>query len=300
GRGVWLRGTAGAGGTATPLPPNEILVQVDPEGRPLVNVSVGGGPTASVLFDTGSTGLLLTPQDVDVAKLGPVTGPPGHVDYEINSDSFKTVYYNTYTAPVDLGNGIVTAPITVAVATSATETINGGTPTPLSLDSFPSVMGVGPNDGHPFSDPVTAALPGTLSQGELINEPAGVVEFGPNPLTPVASLPGAPHTADLQVQLGTGPLQTVSDTMVDSGGKTGSIPASLVPGFAQGTTLPAGTTFTVYTSTGHELYTETVTAPYTPVVASNGNPFNTGNYPFTLGPIYISNSPAGGETIFDF
>ncbi|OBH06244.1 hypothetical protein A5696_23980 [Mycobacterium sp. E2699] len=299
GRGGWLWGTSGATGASTPLPANEILVQVDQFGRPIVNISIGGGPTAPVVFDTGSTGLVVPPQDVDLAKLGMSTGS-SQVTYEDNSSNFKTVYYNKYTTTVDLGNGIVTTPITVGVATSATQTINGGTPIQIPLSSLTAFLGVGPNDGHPFPDPVTLALPGNLSQGELINEPAGVVAFGPNPLTPVASVSGAPHTSGLQVQIDNGPLHTVSDSLIDSGGRAGSIPMSAAPNFPVDEPLPIGTTITVYTSTGQELYSQTVTAPYTPQVASSGNPFNSGNYPFTLEPIYVSNSPAGvGTTFFD-
>jgi len=300
GRGGWLSGVAGAAGACTPLPANEILVQVNQSGLPMVNVSVGGGPSASVVFDTGSTGLLVPPQDVDVSKLGPITGS-GHVSYSDSSNNVKTVYYDTYTAPVNFGNNIVTTPITVGVMTSATQTMNGGMPVNLPLSSLPGVLGVGPNDGRPFAQPVTSALPGALSQGELINEPAGVVQFGPNPLPPVQSLSGAPITADLQVQIGSGQLQTVPSSFIDAGGKAGSLPSFLVPGVPPGQTLPTGTTITVYTSTGQELYSETVAAPYTPVVATTPNPFNSGNYPFTLGPIYISNSPTGaGMTIFDY
>jgi len=50
----------------------------------------------------------------------------------------------------------------------------------------------------------------------------------------------------------------------------------------------------VYTSTDQELYSETITtanAPY--VVSSSGGIFNTGDYPFSQEPIYISNSPSG-------
>ena len=298
GRGGWLSGLAGAAGANTPLPANEILLQVDSSGRPLVNVSVGGGPTASVVFDAGSTGLLLPPQDVDLSKLGTPTGH-GSVVYADNTFSFKTIDYDTYTTTVDLGNNIVTTPISVGVMVSAMQT-NGNVTTNLPLSSLPGVLGVGPNGGPFHGHPVTQALPANLNVGELINEPAGVVEFGPNPLTPVASVTGAPHTADLQVQIGNGPLQTVAESLIDSGGKAGSVPSNLVPGLPVGQNLPDGTTITVYTSGGQALYTETVGGIYTPQVGNTGDPLNTGNYPFTLGPIYIDNTPVGGATIFDF
>jgi hypothetical protein len=63
--------------------------------------------------------------------------------------------------------------------------------------------------------------------------------------------------------------------------------------------VPAGTTITVYTSSG-ELYSETVTASDAPYVESSSDPFNTGNYVFSMDPIYILNSPSGvGTTVFD-
>lgn len=297
GHGGLLWGKAGAAGANTALPANDILVRVDQSGSPLVNISVGGGPTATVVLDTGSTGLLVPPQDVDLAKLGPPTGPGGQVRYGDNQYQYRLVNYDTYTAQVDFGNGIVTAPTTIAVATSATEYVNGN-PTNIPVSSVTAFLGVGPNDGYPFSSPVTQQLPGNLSQGELINEPAGLVQFGPNPLPPVATLSGAPHTSGLQVQIDNGPLHVVNDTMIDSGGKAGSVPLGLVPNLQVGEFLPAGTTLTFYTSSGHELYSQTVAAPYTPQVGQS-DPLNSGNFPFTQGPIYIDNSGAG-KTIFDF
>jgi hypothetical protein len=43
------------------------------------------------------------------------------------------------------------------------------------------------------TSPVTA-LPGSFGQGVLIDEPAGVMEFGANPLPSYASVSGAPVT----------------------------------------------------------------------------------------------------------
>ena len=103
----------------------------------------------------------------------------------------------------------------------------------------------------------------------------------------------------LEVQINNGPLQPVS-AFIDSGGLSGTIPSALMPNVPVGGAVPAGTTITVYNSTGQELYSETVTATNAPHVVSSGNPLNTGNYPFLLEPIYVSNSPGGvGTTIFD-
>ncbi|MEK0827013.1 hypothetical protein OSI32_23580, partial [Mycobacterium ulcerans] len=48
GLGGWLWGKAGAAGTGTPLPANEILMRVDQYGNPVVTISVGGGPGIAV------------------------------------------------------------------------------------------------------------------------------------------------------------------------------------------------------------------------------------------------------------
>jgi len=146
---------------------------------------------------------------------------------------------------------------------------------------------------------LTSALPGSLNEGVLIDEPQGLLEFGPNPLPAVASVSGAPMTT-LQVQINNGPLQTASGAFIDSGGLTGDITSNEVPSIPVGGTLPAGTTLTVYTSSDQELYSETITSANAPDVVSSSGIFNTGDYPFSQEPIYISNSPSGvGATVFD-
>ncbi|WP_261898626.1 PecA family PE domain-processing aspartic protease, partial [Mycobacterium marinum] len=299
GLGGWLWGQAGAAGTGTPLPANEILMRVDQYGNPVVTISVGGGPGIAVTVDTGASGLLVRPQDVNLQSLGTPTGS-GAVTYGNSSYAFNTVQYQTYQTTVNFGNGIVTNPTNVAVATSATQTINGVT-TSIPLSSLPLYLGIGPNNDFPLPDQVTAALPGDLNQGVLINTNLGYLQFGANPLTPVASVTGSPVT-DLQIQINNGPLQPATGSFIDSGGLYGTIPSSLIPGVPVGYSVPVGTTITVYTTDGVQLYSQTVTgSTNAPLVVPSNNPFNTGNYPFLLGPIFISNSPTGGgQTIFDF
>ncbi|BBC65423.1 hypothetical protein MMRN_23190 [Mycobacterium marinum] len=282
-----------------PLPANEILMRVDQYGNPVVTISVGGGPGIAVTVDTGASGLLVRPQDVNLQSLGTPTGS-GAVTYGNSSYAFNTVQYQTYQTTVNFGNGIVTDPTNVAVATSATQTINGVT-TSIPLSSLPLYLGIGPNNDFPLPDQVTAALPGDLNQGVLINTNLGYLQFGANPLTPVASVTGSPVT-DLQIQINNGPLQPATGSFIDSGGLYGTIPSSLIPGVPVGYSVPVGTTITVYTTDGVQLYSQTVTgSTNAPLVVPSNNPFNTGNYPFLLGPIYISNSPTGGgQTIFDF
>ena len=303
GLGGRLLGQAGAAGVSTPqaenetLPANETLLQVNQSGSPVVDISVGGGSTVPVTLDTGSTGVIVPIQDVNLQSLGASTGT-GAVTFGDSSDAFDTVHFETFVTTVNFGNGIVTTPTTVAVGTSVTETINGVT-TALPNSAIPAFVGIGPNDGFPLSTPVTAALPGTLNEGVLINEAQGVLEFGPNPLPAAVSVPGAPQTTTLEVQINNGPLQAVPDAFIDSGGLSGTIPSNLIPSVPVGDRLPAGTTITVFSSS-QELFSETVTAANDPSVVSSGNPFNTGNFPFSLDPIFISNSPSGvGTTIFD-
>jgi hypothetical protein len=297
GRGGLLGGHAGATGASTPLPANETVISVNQYGDAILNISVAGGPSVGAIVDTGSTGLLIPRTDVNLASLGASTGQ-GTVIYGDSLNS-ETVNYKTYLTTVNLGNGIATAPTSVDVAMSASQTINGGTATPVPVASIITVLGIGPNDGNPISAPLTLALPGNLNEGVLIDEPQGLLEFGPNPLTALASVSGAPMTT-LQVQINNGPLQTASGAFIDSGGLTGDITSTEVPSVPVGGTLPAGTTLTVYTSSDQELYSETITSANAPYVVPSSGIFNTGDYPFSQEPIYISNSPNGvGATVFD-
>jgi hypothetical protein len=62
--------------------------------------------------------------------------------------------------------------------------------------------------------------------------------------------------------------------------------------------VPAGTVVSVYTNTNQLLYTYTTTAA-DPLTVT-GSVMNTGNIPFELGPVYISENSSGlGTTIFD-
>jgi PE family len=297
GRGGLLSGHAGADGANTALTANEVVLSEDQYGDPMVTITVGGGSSVSAIVDTGSTGLLIPSTDVNTAGLGKATGS-GSVVYG-DSDNYETVRYETYKTTVDFGNGIVTNATSVDVATSVTQTFDGRTSS-VSVSTLTPILGIGPDDGYPISTPVTSALPGTLSQGVLIDEPAGLLQFGANPLTPVVTVSGSP-AADLKIQINGGALETASGGFIDSGGLTGSIPSNLITGVATGDTVPTGTTITVYTSSGQELYSQTITSSSdAPYVESSSDPFNTGNYLFSIDPVYISDSPTGvGETILD-
>jgi hypothetical protein len=281
-----LWGAAGATGA-----PGLATVPLRLQGQDLyVNVSVGGGPNVPVILDTGSRGLILPPQDVNVASLGAVTGQ-GSVTYG-GPGNFLTENYNTYTTTVNFGNGIVTAPTTVAVVTSVTQNFIFSYP----ASQAPAILGVGVNPGGPAASPLTA-LPGAFGQGVLIDEPAGTVQFGPNPLPAYAAVSGAPITT-LDIRINNGSLQQATGAFIDSGGLGGSVPDNLGPPNAGGY-LPAGTTVSVYTSSGTLLYTTTAGSQQTPVVPSIlGGFFNTGITPFLQNPIYLAYSPTGSGTIF--
>ncbi|WP_204080020.1 PecA family PE domain-processing aspartic protease [Mycobacterium riyadhense] len=296
-----LLGQPGTAGISTLLSPNQTLIYVDRFGNPILNISVGGGPSSPVIVDSGASGLVVPPQYVNLANLGASTGN-GSVSY----GGTLFVNYNTYVTTVNLGNGIVTGPTTVGVATSAYL----GTPAnPINdLSLLPAYLGVGPNNDFPFGTPISGTLPGNMNQGVLINMPRGLVEFGPNSLPPIVEMDGAPRTV-VQVQINNELPQTVG-VFVDSGGVGGTIPQSLVPGLNIGNHLPEGTTISVYTINGVHLYTQTVTASNSPLVVASAPPnavpgqdayyvFNTGNYPFSVAPIYIANNDAVGTTIFD-
>ncbi|WP_231999066.1 PecA family PE domain-processing aspartic protease [Mycobacterium sp. 1081908.1] len=288
GRGGLLWGAAGAAGA-----PGPATVPIQLQGQDLyASVSVGGGPTVSAILDTGSRGLILPPQDVNTQSLGAVTGQ-GSVTYgEPGNQLIEN--FKTYSTTVNFGNGIVTTPTTVAVVTSAT--LNG---VAYSTAQLPAILGVGVNPGGPLSTSPVTALPGAFGQGVLIDEPAGVMEFGPNPLPAHASVTGAPVTT-LAVRINNGALQTTNFAYIDSGGLGGDVPTALNPPNVGGY-LPAGTTISVYTTGGTLLYTTTVGAQQTAVVSSFlGGTFNTGIAPFLQNPIYLSYSPSGtGTTIFD-
>ncbi len=283
-----LLGTAGLTGA-----PGLATVPLQLNGQDLyINVSVGGGPNVPVIVDTGSRGLILPPQDVNLASLGNATGQ-GSITYGGVGD-YLTEYYNTYTTTVNFGNGIVTAPTTVAVVTSITQNFVFSYP----ASQAPAILGVGANGYGPASSPVTA-LPGAFGQGLLIDEPTGTLQFGPNTLPGYASVTGAPITT-LDVRINGGAMQQTTGAYIDSGGLGGSVPDNLGPPNSGGY-LPAGTTVSVYTPDGTLLYTTTAGNQQTTVAPSAlGGFFNTGLSPFLQHPVYLSYSPSGsGTMVFD-
>ncbi|MGB9308775.1 MAG: PecA family PE domain-processing aspartic protease, partial [Mycobacterium sp.] len=199
----------------------------------------------------------------------------------------------TYQTTVNFGSGIVTAPTSVNLVNASSQTAFNNY---FAASGVVGVLGIGPNNLFPGTSSVIPALPGTLNNGVLIDESHGVLEFGPNPLTTNVAVAGSP-TANLQVKIGSAPVQTVP-VSIDSGGVYGTIPSSMLP--TGQTSIPSGTLISVYTSDGQTLlYSYTTGGANTPTVTSGGT-MNTGFEPFLQNPVYISYSPSGyGTTVFD-
>ncbi|SOJ54250.1 PE-PGRS family protein PE_PGRS16 [Mycobacterium simulans] len=298
GLGGWL-GDAGGTGAAGGAP----SVPLRMEGpSPQIAISVGSGPRFEALLDTGATIAIVPPQFVDTASLGPVIGSSS---ITFGTPPFlETDYYNVYQAPLDLGNGIITKPTNIGVVTSSTHTntITGQT-TPLDPSKVKPILGIGSNARSfpffPFSP--TEDLPGNLGDGVLINEPRNYAQFGPNPLADGTQTVGAPFT-NVKVSINGGPAQPVQAN-IDTGGLYGSIPSEVMGGLPVGARVPAGTTITVYTQNGMPLYQQVVgnDAPYVTAPTTAQGYFNTGYFPFSLGPMYISYGPPGlGSTWFTY
>lgn len=265
-----------------------VPLRVNTSTEPVIDISVNGGPTKAVLVDTGSNGLVIGIQDIGLRHLGWPTG------FGVSGYSGGLTYiYAKFNTTVNFGNGIVTGPTSVDVAILSF-------PEPFHRYVAPAgavgVLGIGPNAAGPGPSSPIAALPGDLSDGVLIDEQHGVLEFGPNPLPARVSVAGAPNTS-LKVQVGDGPLESVT-AAIDSGGVYGTIPSSVIGGSQLSGGLPAGTVISVYTDDGQTLlYSYTIDATNSPTVTSD-DVLNTGNEPFAQGPVYIAYS-GNGTTIFD-
>lgn len=277
----------------------------------LVDVSVGGGANIPVVVDTGSQGLILPWNDVGLQNLFSLFSDHltfGTVGYGGSpaDPNIDIVYVQDPNTTVDFGNGIVTSPTTVDLALFAypTSSSNYFDLDDYSLQGYDSslgadgTMGIAPQSFEPGpSSPITA-LPGDLSEGVLINETAGYLEFGPNPLTPLASVEGVP-LGDLEVSVGgAGHIAAPVEGDIDSGGIYGTIPASILTGNPTvGEPLEAGTVIEVYTSGGVPLYSYTVEGTTGPIVSSD-TVMNTGARFFLANPVYISYDPVGEGTAF--
>jgi hypothetical protein len=276
--------------------------------EPVVNVSVGGGAAAPVLVDTGAAGLVMPVWDIPWTG---ITGLP--TGFNIGQFGGSLDYF------------YVQLPTTVTFTDAAGDHVTADTSVDAVLFAFPTdfnifgpwsiqdylgpanvvgVLGVGPNALGPTPDSIpTAALPGDLGQGLLIDQANKELIFGANPLTDGTSVNGAPWTTlDLSIN---GSTPQVVSAVVDSGGVYGTMPSSVLNGIQpeQNGGLPDGTTIQVYQhGTDNLLYEYTVhnlNGSFNSPTVISGDTMNTGNFPFAQQPIYISYDPAGsGTTIF--
>ena len=281
-------------GGAVGAPANvSVPLQIVGGTEPVAHISVNGGKSVPVLVDTGSTGLVIPLQDIGIKSLGFPTGIglggySGGIDY----------IFLTFNAPVNFGNGVVSAPTAINVpiiswpVSIQAALTNGWTfSSYFANDGVVGVLGVGANAGGPSYSTPTTALAGGLSNGVLINEPANTLTFGPAPtgLTELGSVSGSP-IGNLLISTDGGVHTTSITSFVDSGGVYGTIPSNV--GWQQGDTI------TVYDSAHNKLYSYTPTADIAPTVIPAGETANTGYYPFSQMPIYTDYTVYGGQTIF--
>ena len=239
-----------------------------------------------MLLDSGSTGLVLA-------------YTPTGLGSSVYSGSFTygtsgTLNYDTYDSTVSFGTGLVTTPTAIAVLTPASVVVFDTYWSGIPIDG---VLGIGSNNSFPGTSIVMSALPGTLSQGALIDGANAEMIFGPNSQSGIV-VDGAP-LATLLVQINDGPQVSVANSNIDTGYNNGYIGSAIYTGGqAPGGTVIPGTKITVYRSDGTLLYSYTTTATNGPAVRT-GSVFNTGYTPYLLAPIYNGASPSGlGTTIF--
>jgi hypothetical protein len=267
----------------------QVPIKVIAGTQPTVGVKVAGGSKATLLVDTGASGLVTTRDKVNAANLGPVVGSgtscfSGNLCYS----------YDTYNATVDLGDGAVAkAPVNIVAAADE-----------AAFKQFFSwgadgILGVGANTAGPGPAPIpTANMPGELKNGVLIYQNAypfglgGYMILGPNLFPTRVSLPGAPD-AYVDVSLNGSTPPKTSGAIIDSGGVFGTIlrkdiPAGVTPQKIDGVDyLPAGVKISVYApGTTTLLYTYTTIQGGTPVIDTGL--FNTGNAPYAQNPIYMN------------
>jgi len=284
-----------------------IPVQMKAVTEPVVSLSINGGRRTPILVDTGSSGLLVTSDSVDMTNLG---APVGTGDVIFSGDLNTTFHYTTYRTTVDFGGGVVTGLTEVNIVDDEWTDPDTGD-VYYDADAFRDfleparvvgILGAGANTYGPGPSVPMTALPGELGDGFLLNQSlflglGGVMILGPNPLPNRVVVPGAPD-AYVQVSVNDGPKQDV-DAIIDSGGVYGTLPAYLIGG---GDKVPAGTKISVYTADGQTLlYSYTVVGGYAaPTVVPDNFLMNTGYIPFQQGPVYIDFSYPGriGSTNF--
>lgn len=289
---------------AAALPDNAIPLTMVDTTEPLIHLSISGGSNLPILLDTGSNGLVVPWYDIGLDHL---TFPTG-ANIGAYSGGLDYFYVTLPDQTVDFGNGIVSGPTNVDVELFAWPTTLQGLLLYPNFESFlapaqaSGVLGIAPDAFGPDrgAAAVVSDLPGNLSQGVLINEPGGYVQFGPNSLTPGATVNGL-ASADLKIQIENGGIQTVHNAIIDSGGVYGTIPQSILTNGSVGQVLAPGEVIKVYDDGGQPLYSYTTTGTNTPTIVASGDPLNTGYVPFSQFPIYIGYTDGGKlvTTTFD-
>lgn len=161
-------GVSGPGGDGRTVPLEIIHVT-----EPTVHANVNGGPTSTILVDTGSAGLVVSPEDVGgilgVLHMGLPTG------LSISGYSGGLYYiFATYTTTVDFGNGIVTAPTAVNVVLLSIPT------SPFAISTYFSAL---------LADPTTTPFEAYFGAVGV----DGVLGVGPNAVGPGPSIPTMAH-----------------------------------------------------------------------------------------------------------
>jgi hypothetical protein len=251
--------------------------------QPVVGVSVNGGSNATLLVDSGASGLVTTRDRVGAGDLGAPIGAgsscfSGGLCYD----------YTTYSTTVDLGGGAsTTAPVNIVDAEDE-----------QTFKEFFSwgadgILGTGANTAGPGPVAIpTALMPGELSNGVLLYQNlffglGGVMVLGPNPLPTRVSVPGAPD-AFVQVSVNGGPKNDAA-AIIDSGGVYGTLNRDLYDPSFVGSSLPGGTVISVYTADGSTLlYSYTTQSGTRATQVIDSGLFNTGNAPFAQAPIYLN------------
>ncbi|MEE6179720.1 hypothetical protein [Mycobacterium sp. 050134] len=237
-------------------------------------------------------------------NLGPATGS-GEVGY----GGWGKFYHTECKTPANFGNGISTAPTAIGVFTRVEEIDGKGNwvnipqsdwSNPKYAISADRGVGIGAADDQGLVSSLRD-LPGNLGQGFPINEPAGQLQFGPNPLPAVTSVGGGWYSTTLDVQISYDGAQSAiqpitcqgsGNAIIDSGGLGGDFPKNFVlpstlSGLSEGDNLPVGTMISVFTPDGTELYTATVTTAGggdATNIGSVSDGFSAGFYPFVRGP----------------
>ncbi|ETZ99236.1 pE family protein [Mycobacterium kansasii 824] len=143
GRGGLLWGNAGISGPG--LDGRTVPLTMHAVTEPVVFMSVNGGPNVPILVDTGSAGLVVTPNEVGglfgLFRMGLPT------NFGLSGYSGGLTYlYATYHAPVDFGNGIATPPTNVNVVLLSFPQTFSGYFAPAGVNG---VLGIGPNATGP-------------------------------------------------------------------------------------------------------------------------------------------------------